>query len=78
MISLPAVRYPTLSNILPAMAPEEIQRKWSGGSGSAILSRTATFVRQLSHLYATKRFKTLEGINMLDFGCGYGRMLRLM
>lgn len=78
LLELPDPRFPHLSAVFPRMPSEEVQKNWTGNSGRALLSQTATFVR----LVAGNCQKLLgRGINdrtILDFGCGYGRILRLM
>ncbi len=71
LISLPNVRYPNISRILPRMASAEVQRNWTGNDGIALLRQTNSFVDLLS------RTVDLKSVNrVLDFGCGYGRILR--
>lgn len=78
MISLPNPEYPAMSRILPAMASDEIQTKWTGASGTVLLQQTLSFVRILENNFARYQRKSLHGATILDFGCGYGRILRMM
>jgi len=78
LLELPSLRLPNLSAILPRMASEEVQKNWTGGSGTALLGLTATFVRLAAHNYQKLLGRGINDRTILDFGCGYGRILRLM
>ena len=78
MISLPNRRLPKLSAILPRMASDEIQQNWTGSSGMTLLGQSLDFVRSAAYNYSKITGKGLEGASILDFGCGYGRLARLM
>ena len=75
--NVPFKEYPRLSSLLPSMTPEAVQKAWTGWSGEALLLQSISFVRSLAANYATLSGKSLEGKRILDFGCGYGRFLRL-
>ncbi len=78
LLSIPNPKFPKLSNILPRMATEEVQRNWTGCSGLQLLTQTTDFVRSLSYNYTKITGKPLTDKTILDFGCGYGRIARLM
>ena len=78
MLGLPVADLPNLSSILPRMASEEVQRNWTGNSGLALLQQTTGFIRSVSYNYHKLLGKNLAERTILDFGCGYGRILRLM
>lgn len=78
LLELPNPRFPNLSAILPRMASEEIQRNWTGDSGIALLGYTTSFVRLAAYNYQRFLGRGLNDRTILDFGCGYGRILRLM
>jgi SAM-dependent methyltransferase len=78
MLELPATDLPNLSSVLPRMASEEIQKNWTGTSGLALLQQTTGFIRSVSYNYHKLLGKDLAERAILDFGCGYGRHLRLM
>jgi len=77
MFSLPREELPALSATLPRMAAVEDQRFWTGAHGHELLKQTVPFVRGLAHAYA-ERGGSIREARVLDFGCGYGRHLRLM
>lgn len=70
--------YVALRALLPRMADEKVQNDWTGGSGEVLLRQTTAFVRALTSAYGKYGGKDLGSSNVLDFGCGWGRMLRLM
>lgn len=77
--ALPSQRYRKLTALLPSMASAETQRHWTGRSGVALLKPTVNFVRVLAYNYARITGKSLdESTRILDYGCGYGRIARLM
>lgn len=70
--------YPLLSGFLPKMADVDVQRGWTGTAGFENLKGTANFVQTLSYGYQALTGHTLRNRRILDYGCGYGRMIRLM
>jgi SAM-dependent methyltransferase len=78
LISLPHPDYPRLSALLPSMASEEIQRRWTGNSGLDLLRQSCNFVRSVAYNHVRHTGRLLDGARILDFGCGYGRIARLM
>ena len=78
MWSLPIGDYPQLSMVLPRMTELPVQAKWTGQSGLPLMVQSISFVRAVADDYSRLSGRTLNGATMLDFGCGYGRFLRLM
>ncbi|WP_181763263.1 class I SAM-dependent methyltransferase [Mesorhizobium sp. B2-4-15] len=78
MISLPNKGYPGLSRLLPAMASDEVQKTWTGASGVDLFRQTSAFARQMENNFTKHVGTPLAGSDILDFGCGYGRILRMM
>lgn len=78
MLSLPNRDYPGLSRLLPTMASDDLQRTWTGAFGLDLYRQTSTFVRQLENGFTSYARRPLAGADILDFGCGYGRILRMM
>ncbi|MGH8108844.1 MAG: class I SAM-dependent methyltransferase [Arenimonas sp.] len=76
MIGLPDARYPKLSRLLPSMASEQVQKNWTGNSGVALLMQTNTFIRFLATTYMAHAKTDMRQARVLDFGCGYGRVIR--
>jgi SAM-dependent methyltransferase len=78
LMTMPHPQFPRISSLLPRMASEDLQRRWTGATGITLLRQTGAFVRSLAYNYARFSDGTLEGRSILDFGCGYGRIARWM
>jgi SAM-dependent methyltransferase len=78
LMAMPAPQFPRLSALLPRMASEDLQQRWTGATGITLLRQTSAFVRSLAYNYTKLGGGTLEGRLILDFGCGYGRIARWM
>ncbi len=76
--AMPDKRYPGLSSLLPAMAPVDVQRQWTGATGMTLLKIRVAFIEKIRRHYSRVTGRPLEGARILDYGCGYGLMLRLM
>ena len=69
--------YPNIRSFLPAMAGEEIQRKCTGSTGRRLLNKSVAFVNTVVNYHQRYSEKELVRCNLLDFGCGWGRLIRL-
>jgi len=78
MFQMPMRDFPKISALLPSMASQETQILWTGNHGKALLDVSLTFVRSVAWQYKYLTGRPLDGVSMLDFGCGYGRLARLM
>lgn len=79
MWSMPRAELPNLSAVLPRMAPEAIQKEFTGAHGLTLLQQTLSFAWMVRARYAEITGKRIdEGTRVMDFGCGYGRIIRLM
>jgi len=78
LFSMPDPAYPRLSQLLPSMAPVAVQLEWTGQTGEALLRASLAFIRAVTAKYAELGARPLEEIAILDYGCGYGRLARLM
>jgi SAM-dependent methyltransferase len=78
LIGLPSDQFPALSSVLPRMASDEIQRHYTGTSDVTLLRQTLAFVWMLRAKFNLLTGRPLEGCRVLDFGCGYGRIIRAM
>jgi len=68
----------SLQAALPEMPSEQSQREWAGTSGLPLLYQTCAFVRLIEAGFMRVTGRSLEGARILDYGCGWGRLLRLM
>lgn len=78
LIDQPSSRFPALGKLLPAMASAEVQTNWTGAAGSVLYPQTASFARLLETNYLRQKHRPLLGTKIMDFGCGYGRISRMM
>ena len=78
LLSMPNPRYPNLSGVLPRMASDEVQTSWTGAHGLTLLRQTCNFVRSMAYNFSRFAGRSLSDAEILDFGCGYGRIARLM
>jgi SAM-dependent methyltransferase len=78
MISMPSAEMPRISKVLPAMASVEVQRHWTGADDLVLLAQTNMFVRIVAQNFQELCGRRLGDSRILDFGCGYGRILRAM
>ena len=60
------------------MTDVPVQAKWTGQSGLPLMVQSISFVRAVADDYCRLTGRVLNDATMLDFGCGYGRFLRLM
>jgi SAM-dependent methyltransferase len=75
--NMPCPPFPRLSSLLPPMASAEVTTQWTGTSGAALLQQSIPFVRSCADNFTSLTGTTLRQKRILDFGCGYGRFLRL-
>ncbi|BCQ24031.1 methyltransferase [Caballeronia sp. NK8] len=70
--------YSKAREALPRMATDEVQDSWTGSHGYPLLLQSAAFVRVLENGYRRYANRSLDDARILDYGCGWGRLLRLM
>lgn len=75
--NMPHTAFPKLSAGLPPMTSKEVTIAWTGAEGTVLLDQAMSFVRACSDKYAEITGVSLKNKSILDFGCGYGRYLRL-
>lgn len=70
--------FPEIRARLPTMASEEVQRNWTGNCGAALMAQSVAFVREVVAIHRRTTGRDLADSRVLDFGCGWGRLLRLL
>ena len=70
--------YPNIKKWFPLMPSEEVQIHWTGNHGKVLLDQTTKFVKTLISGFSEITNKKLTGSKVLDFGCGWGRIIRLL
>jgi 2-polyprenyl-3-methyl-5-hydroxy-6-metoxy-1,4-benzoquinol methylase len=78
LLGMPDKKYPKLSKFLPIATPDSVQKQWVGSSGETLLRQSVSFCNFLSANYTEFTGRALSRASILDFGCGWGRLLRLM
>jgi SAM-dependent methyltransferase len=70
--------YPHIKEYFPAMATEAVQRHWTGAHGEALLNQSVAFMKTMIYGYSSTSGKEIENASVLDYGCGWGRLIRLL
>jgi SAM-dependent methyltransferase len=78
LLSLPDRSLPHLSSLLPHNTPDEVQNTWTGAAGTTLLRQSVAFLNSVASEYAQACGRGLADATVLDFGCGWGRLLRLL
>lgn len=78
LLNIPSTYEGALREHLPRMATDEIQRNWTGSSGQHLLQQSCAFVRSVESNVRALTNQGLANFKILDYGCGWGRLLRLM
>jgi len=71
-------QYKNIKIFFPLMASEEIQRRWTGSHDSVLMSQSSAFIKTVVEFCQYQGLQDLNKCNLLDFGCGWGRLIRLL
>jgi len=71
-------QFPNLLNWLPLMPSKDIQQSWTGNTDHALVKQSVNFIKTAIGIYHEHSDKPINQGNILDFGCGWGRMIRLL
>ena len=74
----PPARYKNLVAKMPSLPSNEVQKKWMGHFGRDMMIQSSNITRLFQVLYTQATGNTLRGRKILDYGCGWGRLLRMM
>jgi SAM-dependent methyltransferase len=66
--------HPHIRALLPDVPDPGLQELWTGASGARLAAQSAAFYDRLRARFG----RPLDGARVLDFGCGWGRMLRFL
>jgi hypothetical protein len=69
-------RYKNILNLLPKWPAPEFQRAWVGNDGFDLSRQTLSFYTKIKEYFRIFGRKPLSNTRLLDFGCGWGRILR--
>ncbi len=70
--------FPSLASLIPKMPSDSNQKKWVGDFGVSLMRRTSSLVRLYEYLSWRHTGSSLVSKNILDYGCGWGRVLRTL
>lgn len=77
LLNIPA-QYANIKAFFPSMASDEVQNNWTGSHGETLLNQSLAFIKTLIYGYAAITGNKIENANILDYGCGWGRLIRLL
>lgn len=69
--------YPNLMRWFAEMPASEVQLNWTGSHDHTLMTQSLSFMKTIVSSYHEITRKPLAQSSVLDFGCGWGRMLRL-
>lgn len=68
--------YPSIRALLPEVPDPELQERWNGASGLALLGQSLAFYAKAVSLFGRFGAQPLPAARVLDYGCGWGRLTR--
>ena len=71
-------KYAALLSLLPKMPAESDQQIWTGSSGIELLKTSCAYLRSTELGFLKHRGTALQHARVLDYGCGWGRLARLL
>ena len=78
LLTLEYSAYPGIRGFLPDLPEPALQQMWNGTSGPTLAAQSVCFYRKLKEMQATYGSGPLESTRILDFGCGWGRLTRML
>jgi SAM-dependent methyltransferase len=70
--------YPNIRAFLPSMPSDEVQRSWTGADSFTLMAQSLAFIKTLIPRYRAITGRDIGDATVLDFGCGWGRLTRLL
>jgi SAM-dependent methyltransferase len=77
LLGVPA-KYRHAAAGLPRMAEDQVQKNWTGTCGAGLLTQSVTFIEAVVSRYQKHVPVSVADARVLDYGCGWGRLIRLM
>jgi len=70
--------YPGIRSFLPGLPEPALQAMWNGTSGPTLAAQSVCFYRKVKEMQALHGNGDLAESRILDFGCGWGRLTRML
>ncbi|MGK2955047.1 MAG: class I SAM-dependent methyltransferase [Solirubrobacterales bacterium] len=78
LLTLDYDAYPGIRSYLPDLPEPALQEMWNGTSGPTLAAQSVCFYRKLKEMQSTHGAVDLASSTTLDFGCGWGRLTRML
>jgi len=78
LLTLEYESFPGIREFLPGLPEPELQQMWNGTSGAALAAQSVCFYRRLKQAWAEHGSGDMSAVKVLDFGCGWGRLTRML
>src|SRR5690242_126916 len=71
-------QYSNIKSYFPSMVTEQDQKGWTGSQGEALLVLSLAFMKTMISGYSAITGNRIGNAKVLDFGCGWGRLIRFL
>ena len=78
LLTLDYEGWPGIRSFLPGLPDPDLQQMWNGTSGTALAAQSVCFYRKLKEMQARHGRCGIDRARVLDFGCGWGRLTRML
>ena len=78
LLTLDYDAYPGIRDFLPDVPEPALQAMYNGASGPTLAAQSVCFYRKLKEMQAEYGSKDISQSSVLDFGCGWGRLTRML
>jgi SAM-dependent methyltransferase len=78
LLSREYARYPNIRALLPELPERSLQMRWNGTAGLQLINQGKAFYVRAKERFSRSSAVALGDSNVLDFGCGWGRLTRFL